>query len=470
MGNPATDVECVRRWGLLGFVEAAWPAAGETDRFLTNWHLAEICRHLEAVSRGDLRRLCINVPPGCSKSLLTCVLWPAWDWIEHPTRRWIFGTYGQRQTLYHARRFRDLVTSQWYQDRWPRCILGTAAEEISTSNGGFRYSTSVGGAVTGRHGDILVADDISKVQDAYATSGISLEGAVEWWDKILSTRQSNPSTTARVLIGQRIAEGDVFGALQDPQSYTTLVYPMRGPASPPSSGDVRMPGELLWPGRYPEAEVESIERSLGPLDAAAQLQQEPTPPGGSVIQGAWLHPYKRLPRGGGRLIQSWDLAFKGSINSDHVVGGVLLASGEDRYLVEVVRGQWDFTETCRQMLALTERYPETRNEILVEDKANGAAVENHLRGILPGIRLVNPQGGKLSRVNSVLSVFASNHFFVPEYAPWLTSFVSEITRFTGRGNEVDDQVDMVSQGLLYLSAAGRGKLFDALEKFRKRAG
>ena len=470
MGRPNTDREIIRRHGLFAFIERAWHHAGEPDDFLENWHIREIARHLEMVSSGEIRRLRINIPPGCSKSLITCVLWPAWDWIDRPQRRWIFGTYGQRQTLFHAKRFRDLLQSSWYQERWPRKIQGSAAEEVDNSVGGFRFSTSTGGAVTGRHGDILVADDVSKVQDAYANSGISLEGASTWWERVVSTRQSNPATTARVLIGQRIAEGDVFGRLQDPESYVSLVYPMRGPAYPPSAGDIRGPDDLLWPERYPEAEVESLERALGSLDAAAQLQQRPTPPGGATIRAHDLIPFAHRPKKG-RMIQSWDLAFKGSVNADAVVGGVILADGEDRYVLDVVRGHWDFTETCDRMIALTEKWPDSRNEILVEDKANGAAVENHLRGILPGLRLVNPAGGKLSRLNSVLGVFSSQHFHVPEYATWLSEYVSELLRFTGRGGgEQDDQVDMTSQALVYLAGSGHSKMLDALKKFRARGG
>ena len=29
---------------------------------------------------GDIRRLLMNVPPGSMKSLLTSVIWPAWEW------------------------------------------------------------------------------------------------------------------------------------------------------------------------------------------------------------------------------------------------------------------------------------------------------------------------------------------------------------------------------------------------------
>jgi hypothetical protein len=57
------DRTLVRRGGLYEFLRLAWPIV-EPAPFVPNWHLEELCAHLEAVSRGEIRRLCINVPPG----------------------------------------------------------------------------------------------------------------------------------------------------------------------------------------------------------------------------------------------------------------------------------------------------------------------------------------------------------------------------------------------------------------------
>ena len=76
----AIDREWVARRGFAEFVRRAWPQV-ESASLVWNWHLDAVCEHLEAVTRGDLRRLVINVPPGNSKSLLTSVLWPAWEWV-----------------------------------------------------------------------------------------------------------------------------------------------------------------------------------------------------------------------------------------------------------------------------------------------------------------------------------------------------------------------------------------------------
>ena len=55
--------------------------------------------HLEAVTRGDIRKLLINVPPRHMKSLLVSVFWPAWEWTRWPERRWLYSSYGQHLSI-----------------------------------------------------------------------------------------------------------------------------------------------------------------------------------------------------------------------------------------------------------------------------------------------------------------------------------------------------------------------------------
>ena len=54
-----------------------------------------LCEHLEAVSRGDLHDLLINVPPGTTKSLAVGVFWPAWEWTWQPWTRWLTTSYDE---------------------------------------------------------------------------------------------------------------------------------------------------------------------------------------------------------------------------------------------------------------------------------------------------------------------------------------------------------------------------------------
>ena len=58
--------------------------------------------YLEAVSAGTLRRLLITIPPRSMKSTLVSILWPTWEWIQSPSRRWIFASHAETLALKHS--------------------------------------------------------------------------------------------------------------------------------------------------------------------------------------------------------------------------------------------------------------------------------------------------------------------------------------------------------------------------------
>jgi hypothetical protein len=63
------DAEMAAR-SLREFVRQAWPIVEPSTPFVPGWHIDAIIEHLEAVSRGQIRNLLINVPPRHMKSLL----------------------------------------------------------------------------------------------------------------------------------------------------------------------------------------------------------------------------------------------------------------------------------------------------------------------------------------------------------------------------------------------------------------
>src|SRR4051794_31605099 len=77
------------------FVEAAWEQIEPGTPYVPGYHLDVATDVLEAVSRGELNRVIINIPPRHGKSSLASVLWLPWLWISKPELRWIFGSYSQ---------------------------------------------------------------------------------------------------------------------------------------------------------------------------------------------------------------------------------------------------------------------------------------------------------------------------------------------------------------------------------------
>lgn len=69
-----------RTGGLYKFVKHLWHILEPNTPMVEGWPMEAVCEHLEAVTRGEITRLLINVPPGFCKSLLVDVFWPAWEW------------------------------------------------------------------------------------------------------------------------------------------------------------------------------------------------------------------------------------------------------------------------------------------------------------------------------------------------------------------------------------------------------
>ena len=63
------------------FIQEAWHILEPSQPYTQGKHIELMCEHLEAVSRGEITRLLINIPPGCMKSLLTGVFWPMWECV-----------------------------------------------------------------------------------------------------------------------------------------------------------------------------------------------------------------------------------------------------------------------------------------------------------------------------------------------------------------------------------------------------
>jgi hypothetical protein len=167
------DAESASR-SLGEFVLQAWPIVEPSTPFVSGWHIDAIIEHLEAISRGQLRNLLINVPPRHMKSLLVSVLWPAWEWINWPARRWLYSSYGAQLSIRDSIKCRRLIESPWYRQRWADRFALTSDQNtkgrFDNNRSGYRLSTSVGGAATGEGGDRIVCDDPHNVQEAESDS------------------------------------------------------------------------------------------------------------------------------------------------------------------------------------------------------------------------------------------------------------------------------------------------------------
>lgn len=455
------DRSLVKKGGLKQFVRLAWGQVEPSRSYLSGWHIDAVCEHLEAISNGKITRLVINLPPGCMKSLLACVFWPAWVWTFKPECKWIYASYSMALSQRDNLRMRRLLETDWYQCRWGNVFKplkdNWGAIKFMNDYAGFRLCTSTDGTVTGEHADVQVCDDPIKPQDtrggAIATKTV-LNSCLEWWNETMSSRLVDFNKSARVIIMQRLHMQDLAGHVLKEGGYEHLCLPMEYEPKAFCSTSIGFKdpriseGELLWPAKFSDETLIQLKKELGKRGSAAQLQQQPVPLSGAIFEKQYVNFWQDKPNIK-IMISSWDCTFK-ETGTSYVVGQIWGVSRDDEYvLLDQIRNRLSFSETLSAIRKFAHKYPFCIAH-LIEEKANGSAIIDVLHTEIAGITAVLPLGGKESRAHAIESLWSNNQVILPDpqIHPWVNDYVQELLEFPS--SIFDDQVDAMTQALSWL--------------------
>jgi len=450
------------RRSLKAFTKAAWPTIEPGVDYQDNWHLDAISDHLQAVVEGDIRHLIINVPPRHSKSISVAVALPAWVWSRDPSKKFLFASYASSLSIRDGTKCRRLIDSPWYQshfgDKFQLTDDQNQKQRFENDKSGYRISTSVGGALTGDGGDIICIDDPHNVTDT--DSSKVREGVLEWWDQAMQTRLNDPKTSSFILIMQRVHENDLTGHLcqEMGDEWSHLCLPARyeiGHPTPSRSPlgftDPRTKeGELLWPARFGEKELSTLERSLGSYAAAGQLQQRPSPKGGGILKASWWVPWDGdLPQVE-YVLQSWDTAFEGKESSSfsaRTTWGVFRHKGAMCAIVlEAYWGKPSYPDLRKlAQEAYDEWEPDT---VLIEKKASGQSLLQDLRMAGVPVLAYSPDRDKIARAHASSALLEDGRIYYPSDKKWAKELIEIISAFPAHPN--DDVVDCTTQAWLRL--------------------
>lgn len=388
----------------------------------------------------------------CMKSLLTSVIWPAWEWGPRgmPELRYVGTAHNADLAIRDTRKCRDLIKSEWYQQRWPIEIKRDqdGKTEFGNTRQGFRLAKAFTG-MTGQRGDRVILDDPIGAYDA--NSAAALEEARLAFTETLPTRVNNEKS-AIVVIMQRLNEADTSGLILGMGlPYTHLCIPMEYESSndngPNELGwqDPRThDGELMFPERFSAQQVAELKQTLGPYGTAGQLQQSPSPRGGGIIKTEWFGEWQQLPPLEWLAITA-DTAQKTGQENDYSVLQLWGRSTTGQAVfVDQLRGKWEAPELLEKTRAFwlksKGQYPSLR-AIYIEDKASGIGLVQTLRRegvpVLPIAR--NAGRDKVARANDSVPFMASGNVILPAYAGWVSGFLAEVERFPKGAH--DDQLD-----------------------------
>jgi len=433
------EVLMLARVDLACYATALWPS------FELAAHHRLIVDKLEAVERGDIRRLMIFMPPRHGKSLLGTQIFPAWFLGRHPDRSIITASYGQELADDFGRWVRNMVNDPMHRAIFPECRLAddaTSMRRFSTTAGGSYYAVGRGGPITGRGAHLLMIDDPLKDAEE-ARSEVIRRVLHEWFLSVAYTRLQPGG--AIVLISTLWHEDDLAGRLlrEDPKGWDVLSVA----AIAEVDESFRRAGDALWREKFPLEELEETRAVIGSAAFESLYQQRPSAAEGAIFKREWWR-YYREPPPFKRIIQSWDTAFKTGAENDFsacTTWGV--ADNGHYYLLWFWRGKVEFPELKRRMIWLAQEWNPV--QILIEDKASGQSLIQELKyeTALPIIP-VKVDSDKRRRAEVVTGAIEAGKVLLPESAPWLNVFVDELAAFPNGVH--DDAVDSTTQALNYL--------------------
>jgi predicted phage terminase large subunit-like protein len=280
-------------------------------------HHRLIAEKLEAVERGEIKRLMIFMPPRHGKSELASIRFPAWFLGRNPTRSIIAASYNSDLAGDFGYKVREVVRKNHFSNVFDGVGLAKdsqAANRWRLNTGGSYVSAGVGTAVTGRGADVLLIDDPFKDREE-AESETMREKVYRWYTSTAYTRlegdlteeeledddiwrdfeaqvetgQAEPFEGAVVVIQTRWHEDDLSGRLLEAEAkggdqWEKLILPA-----------IMSNGEALWPQKYPLNRLQKIKAAIGPRDWASLYQQEPTPDDGTFFLKAWFKRHETAP-------------------------------------------------------------------------------------------------------------------------------------------------------------------------------
>lgn len=261
-----------------------------------NWHIGCMAEHLEAVYRGEIRKLIINVPPRSLKSYLTAAAFPAWVMGQEPSSKFTMTSYSAGLAQDNVTNCRNIMEEEWYKETFPRLHVDPTHDtktDFKTLERGRYYGAGILGTITGKGADYVLVDDPVKPDEALSDQiRGNTNGAIR---NTLFSRFNDPRVGKFIMIMQRLHEDDPTGHLLQDMGYVHLKLPAEADRNIIYSlGDklwTMRKGQLLFPARLTRAVLDEKRSDMHDYNFVGQYLQEPVPLGGGEFVDTWLNYY-----------------------------------------------------------------------------------------------------------------------------------------------------------------------------------
>lgn len=450
---------------LYEFVKQTWPIIEPGRAMQDNWHIKVICDKLEAVSRGEIKRLIINVPPRSMKSTIVSVCWPVWQWLQDPSKQFLTISHSAGLATRDAVKSRRLMESNWFQHHFGS-LFGFAKDQnqktrYENTYNGHRIALGMTGSITGEGGDFIVIDDGLDAKKAHSEA--AKRACREAYDDSIAGRLNDPKTGAIIIMGQRLAEDDLTGHVLDAEvdEWEHICFPMLYDpdheflyAEDPRTKK----NETLWPERFDEKYIDKERKRLGAYGFSGQHQQVPAPPDGGIYKRAMFYEYKRdgnkvtFNVGGMPITQLIDVvfmvvdtAYTEKKTSDYTVMGVFGGNlnSERLWLLNLKREKIDLRKPMMHESKITGFMRDNGATVCyIEAKSFALNIISNMKDKGVPVRKVEADTDKIARAMNATPTLELNGLGIPINAEWVGDFYKEVLNFPV--GKHDDQADVLA--------------------------
>lgn len=354
----------------VAFTQQCFQTVDPAHEYLHNWHIECIIEYLQAMERGEIRRLIINMPPRSLKSIACTVAWPAWLLGQSPSTQIVAASYSGKLSIKHSVDTRLIMETPWYKKCFPETIIARDQNEkqkFQTTKRGDRKATSVGGSITGEGGDYLIADDLLKPDEA--PSDVVRNSTNDWLDQTFLTRENDPKTSRALVVMQRLHEDDPSGHLMEKGGWEQLILPAyfekRTIIQLNGKKWINEADSFLQEERMGEDELDKKMVELGMQGFVGQYLQRPSAEGGGEFQARYIQYYNNFSRKftskGMNVYILYDPANskknKERIDPDYTAMVVVgLANDNNYYILDLIRDRFNPTERVLSLFTLHEKW------------------------------------------------------------------------------------------------------------------
>ena len=410
-------------------------------------HHSLIAQHLEALERGDIRRLVIACPPGSAKTTIANIQGVSWYAAKHPEHQILAVSATQALAETFSRRKRAVLQTP----EWERLSgVSINADQQSVANFGYSAKGSqtalgVGSSVIGRRADLVVVDDYCTSFEEISNE-LRREQVWVWFKNELRSRLI-PKTGKILVIGTIWDADDLISRIlrsDEAATWTYLRLPMLADDDADPMG--RTIGQPLWPSWFEQADIDENMRDARTW--SCMWQQKPLTDDGSWLSVSDLEIVDEVPKGLA-VYAAADIALTEGGKSDYTViltGGV----SHDRklYITNMFRARITPDKIIDQLIIVYQTSKPL--EVLIDDDNASKTLKSlahemlRQKGIPLPLRAIPMRGQNKEMRAAPFRGLALQGGVKLLKGKWNADFLREVETFPRTGNGIhDDIIDAV---------------------------